>query len=133
MRAVLTGVYLDLLPSLEMASLKGFIARHGRPHIIYSDNGSMFKAADWMSRVRKDEKFHHYLAQHDVAWRFNLNRAPWWGGTSRTAPLSIGIIGGTCPQGRPGPYSPVVQAKMRESKRLHKKKKKKKNPVTLKL
>ena len=33
-----------------------------------------------MSKVRKDEKFHHYLAQHDVAWRFNLSRAPWWGG-----------------------------------------------------
>ena len=79
------GVYLDLLPSLEtdkfLTSLKGFIARRGRPQVIYSDNGSTFKAAaDWMSKVRKDEEFHHYLAQHDVAWRFNLSRAPWWGG-----------------------------------------------------
>ena len=79
------GVYLDLLPSLEtdkfLTSLKGFIARRGRPQVIYSDNGSTFKAAaDWISKVRKEEKFHHYLAKYDVAWRFNLSRAPWWGG-----------------------------------------------------
>ena len=49
--------------------------------MIYSDNGSKFKAAaDWISKVRKEEKFHHYLAKHDIAWRFNLSRAPWWGG-----------------------------------------------------
>ena len=61
------GVYLDLLPSLEtdkfLTSLKGFIARRGRPQVIYSDNGSTFNAAaDWISKVRKEEKFHHYLA-----------------------------------------------------------------------
>ena len=43
------GVYLDLLPSLEtdkfLTSLKRFIARRCRPQVIYSDNGSMFKAA----------------------------------------------------------------------------------------
>ena len=43
------GVYLDLLPSLEMddfvSSLKRFISRRGRPRLIYSDNGSTFKAA----------------------------------------------------------------------------------------
>lgn len=78
------GVYLDLLPSLEMdrflTSLKGFIARRGRLQVIYSDNGSTFKAADWIRKVRKEEKFHHYLAKHDITWRFNLSRAPWWGG-----------------------------------------------------
>ena len=61
------GVYLDLLPSLEtdkfLTSLKGFIARRGRPQVIYSDNGSTFKAAaDCISKVRKEEKFYHYLA-----------------------------------------------------------------------
>ena len=79
------GVYLDLLPSLEtskfLTSLKGFIARRGRPQVIYSDNGSTFKAAaDWMSKVMKDEKFQNQLTQNDIAWRFNLSRAPWWGG-----------------------------------------------------
>jgi len=78
-------VYLDLLPSLEinkfLASLKGFIARGGRPCVIYSDNGSTFQAAsDWLKKARKDKKFHSCLTQHDITWRFNLSRAPWWGG-----------------------------------------------------
>lgn len=79
------GVYLDLLPSLEtnkfLTSLKGFIARHGRPRMIYSDNGKTFTAAaDWVNKVRKDEKFHNCLTQLDVTWIFNLSHAPWWGG-----------------------------------------------------
>ncbi|KAL9982112.1 hypothetical protein ACROYT_G010913 [Oculina patagonica] len=79
------GVYLDLLPSLEtnkfFISLKGFITRRGRPRVIYSDNGKTFTAAaDWLSKVRKDEKFHDGLVQLDIAWRFNLSCPPWWGG-----------------------------------------------------
>ena len=46
-------VHLDLLKSLEtkefIASLKRFIARRGRPELIYSDNGSTFKATQkWL-------------------------------------------------------------------------------------
>ena len=79
------GVYLDLIPSLEtnkfLTSLKGFIARRGCPRVIYSDNGSTFKAAaDWLNNVKNDAKFHNCLAQLDLTWRFNLSRAPWWGG-----------------------------------------------------
>ncbi|XP_068697519.1 uncharacterized protein [Montipora foliosa] len=33
-----------------------------------------------MSKVMKDEKFQYQLSQNDIAWRFNLSRAPWWGG-----------------------------------------------------
>jgi len=78
-------VYLDLLPGLEinkfLASLKGFIARGGRPCVIYSDNGSTFQAAsDWLKKARKDKKCYSCLTQHDITWRFNLSRAPWWGG-----------------------------------------------------
>ena len=43
------GVYLDLLPSLEtdkfLPCLKRFIARRGRPSMVYSDNGRTFQAA----------------------------------------------------------------------------------------
>ena len=79
------GVYLDLLRSLEMeefiASLKQFIARRGRPELIYSDNGSTFKAAaKWLKTAQTSEKFNDYLAQHSIRWQFNLSRAPWWGG-----------------------------------------------------
>ncbi len=49
-----------------------FIARRGRPKLIYSDNGGTFKAAaKWLKEAQKSEKF---------SWQFNLSWAPWWGG-----------------------------------------------------
>ena len=79
------GLYLDLLPNLEAAeflvSLKQFIARRGRPQTVYSDNGRTFVgAANWIKLVMKDEKFQDFLACQEIQWKFNLSRAPWWGG-----------------------------------------------------
>ena len=79
------GVFLEVLPSLEtgdfVKSLKRFIARRGRPSVIYSDNGSTFVAtAKWLKNVRHDEKFHEFLSDQTITWRFNVSRAPWWGG-----------------------------------------------------
>ena len=78
------AVYLDLLTSLEtskfITSLIGFIARRGRPRVTYTDNGSTFQGdADWMNKVQKEERFHSYLIQHDITWKFNLSRGSWWG------------------------------------------------------
>lgn len=78
------AVFLDLLPSLEtkefIKSLKRFIARRGKPSIIYSDNGSTFIAASkWLKCVRKDEELNSFFCNHNISWRFNLSRAPWWG------------------------------------------------------
>ena len=79
------AVHLELVRSLEteefIICLKKFIARRGRPELVYSDNGSTFKAAaKWLQKVRKDEMFNDYLAKLEIKWRFNLSRAPWWGG-----------------------------------------------------
>ena len=79
------AVHLDLLKSLEtsefIGSLKRFIARRGRPEIIYSDNGSTFKAADkWLEKVQQDQRFHDLRAGLTIKRQFNLSRAPWWGG-----------------------------------------------------
>ena len=79
------AVYLDLLKSLEtqefIQSLKRFIARRGRPEIIYSDNGSNLKGAEkWLEQVQSDERVHQVLIERSIVWKFNLTRAPWWGG-----------------------------------------------------
>ena len=79
------AVYLELLPNLSTETfipcLKRFIARRGRPRVIYSDNGGTFiKAAKWLNKVQKDEHFHNQLAENKIKWIFNLSRAPWWGG-----------------------------------------------------
>ena len=48
--------------------------------MIYTDNRSTFQGtADWMNKVQKEERFPSYLIQHDITWKFNLSRAPWWG------------------------------------------------------
>ena len=79
------AVHLEVLKTMEasefIASLKRFIARRGRPKLIYSDNARTFKAAaKWLRKAQQDEKFHAFLAENAVEWRFNLSRAPWWGG-----------------------------------------------------
>lgn len=53
------ALYLDLVKSLQITefllSLKGMVARRGRPSTIFSDNGSMFTgAAAWPKRVQTD-------------------------------------------------------------------------------
>lgn len=79
------GVFLEVLFSLEtdefIKSLKRFIARRGRPSLVYSDNGTTFVAASkWLKTVRKDERFHEFLSEQTITWRFNASRSPWWGG-----------------------------------------------------
>lgn len=79
------AVHLELMASLEtdhfIPCLKHFIARRGRPRVIYSDNGGTFiKAAKWLQQLRKDERLQGLLEQHEITWKFNLSRAPWWGG-----------------------------------------------------
>ena len=79
------AVHLELLKSLEVTeflpSLKRLIARRGRPKVIYSDNAKTFKAAErWLKRAQKDEALHAFLTDYTIKWRFNLSRAPWWGG-----------------------------------------------------
>jgi hypothetical protein len=79
------GVYLELLRSMEtdefMRSLRGFVARRGRPRIIYSDNATTLKAAaKLIDLINKDEKVNDFLAKNSIEWKFNLSRASWWGG-----------------------------------------------------
>ncbi|XP_028419027.1 uncharacterized protein LOC114544609 [Dendronephthya gigantea] len=79
------AVHMELVRSLETGEFircfKKFVARRGRPELVYSDNGTTFKAAaKWLETVRRDEKFNSYLAKLEIKWRFNLSRAPWWGG-----------------------------------------------------
>ena len=79
------AVFLDLLPSLEtrefIKSFKQLIARRGRQSLIYLDNSSTFvTAAKCLKSVWKDEELNDLLHDYKISWRFNLSRAPWWGG-----------------------------------------------------
>ena len=75
------AIHQELMTSLEtdnfIACLKRFIARRGRPRVIYSDNGVTFmKAEKWLRKLRKDERLQGLLEQHEITWKFNLSCAP---------------------------------------------------------
>ncbi|XP_067022915.1 uncharacterized protein [Acropora muricata] len=91
------AMYVDLVQNLEttefIRSLKCFIALRGRPQRIYSDNGKTFASASkWIQQVMKDERIHGFLTQQGIEWKFNLSRAPWWGGQFERL---IGLVKGS--------------------------------------
>ena len=79
------AVYIELLQDSTVSSfmsvLREFIARRGRPRVIYSDNAQSFKAAaSLIKSAMRDEKLHEFLTDLSISWRFNVSKAPWWGG-----------------------------------------------------
>ena len=62
-------------------TLKDFVARCGTPNTIVSDNALTFKATNqWLDVLSQNEDLFNYLNTQRIKWRFNLARAPWWGG-----------------------------------------------------
>ena len=83
--SVSRAIHLALGPNLTtqefIKSMKRLIARQGSPKIVYSDYVKTFQAgAKWLNRINKDEKFHNFLSNESVTWKFNLSKAPWWDG-----------------------------------------------------
>ncbi|XP_002157912.3 uncharacterized protein LOC100197154 [Hydra vulgaris] len=79
------AVYLKLCHDLSAVEfqrvLKEFVARKGPPQMIISDNAKTFVATGkWLLTLKNDENIANYLAIQVIKWRFNLSRAPWWGG-----------------------------------------------------
>ena len=83
--SVSRAIHLALGPNLTtqefIKSMKRLIARQGSPKIVCSDYVKIFQAgAKWLNRINKDEKFHNFLSNESVTWKFNLSKAPWWDG-----------------------------------------------------
>jgi hypothetical protein len=75
------AIHLELLQNLEtptfLVSLKKYIARRGRPRVIYSDNsGTFVKASAWLKQICKDERICGLVEEYEITWKFNLSRAP---------------------------------------------------------
>ncbi|UYV68940.1 hypothetical protein LAZ67_6001729 [Cordylochernes scorpioides] len=82
--AVYRGVHLELVTSLSMEAFlqafRRFIARRGRPLIVYSDNGTNFKG---MANALKKIDFSILKCDptlKNITWKFIPPGAPWWGG-----------------------------------------------------
>lgn len=82
--AVYRAVHLDLVTALSadvfLQSLRRFIARRGRPRLIYSDNATNFKRAAEDLSPENWAKVAENAAGRRIDWRFNPPSAPWWGG-----------------------------------------------------
>ena len=57
------------------------MARRGISKEMISDNALTFKAASrQIARLLKENEIQKFLGVKRISWKFNLARAPWWGG-----------------------------------------------------
>lgn len=82
--AVYRAVHLELVSSLStdafLEALRRFIARRGRPAIMYCDNGTNFTgASNVLGRLDWKQIEEHGLSSR-IEWKFNPPSAAWWGG-----------------------------------------------------
>ena len=82
---VTRAVHLELVHDLTAATFlrcfRRFVGRRGAPKIMVSDNAKTFKAAAKALReLFANEEVKNSLTNKGIDWRFNLERAPWWGG-----------------------------------------------------
>ena len=83
--SITRAVHLTLLSNQTASefikAFKKLIARRGSPNIVYSDNPKTYvAAAKWIQNIKRDVLFQDFLIKKETQWKFNLSRAPWWGG-----------------------------------------------------
>ena len=79
------AVHLDLVPNMTatgfLRSFKRFTARRGVPSMMISDNAKTFKsAATILQATFESSEVERYFSRLHMEWKFNLEKAPWWGG-----------------------------------------------------
>ncbi|UYV63786.1 hypothetical protein LAZ67_2005619, partial [Cordylochernes scorpioides] len=82
--AVFRAMHLELVTSLSteafIQALRRFIARRGRPTVIYSDNGNNFVGANNALKALNWKKIVLDQNLHKISWKFIPPTAAWWGG-----------------------------------------------------
>ncbi|GFS54628.1 integrase catalytic domain-containing protein [Trichonephila clavipes] len=85
-KAVHFELVSDLTTQTFIASLKRFIARRGRPSLIFSDNGKTFIGANaelkrlYKLVINPDPELTGFLVDENINWKFLPPRAPNFGG-----------------------------------------------------
>ncbi|GFV59408.1 uncharacterized protein TNCV_235641 [Trichonephila clavipes] len=79
--AIYRAIHLELFTSISTESfllgLRRFIARRGRPSVIYSDNGTTFKGAYRLYQKVNIEKLKNVEELNPVSWKFLPPQVPW--------------------------------------------------------
>ena len=80
-RAVHLKLCKDMTAEEFKIAFKEFMARRGTPRMMISDNAKTFiTTSKWLKKLKSDHTLMNYLAEKRTSWRFNMARAPWWGG-----------------------------------------------------
>ncbi|XP_035212564.1 uncharacterized protein LOC118186567 [Stegodyphus dumicola] len=81
--AMYRAVHLELVTSMStetfLLAFHRFVARRGKPSVVYSDNGTNFKGAASAFALIDFEKIFLEAREH-ITWKFIPPNAPWWGG-----------------------------------------------------
>ena len=82
---VTRAVHLELVEDLSAAAfrrcLRRFVARYESPTLIVSDNAKTFPATEKaLNKLFNHREIKADLEYERIEWKFNLERAPWWGG-----------------------------------------------------
>ena len=82
---VTRAVHLELVEDLSAGAfrrcLRRFVARYGSPALIVSDNAKTFQATEKaLNKLFNHPEIKADLDYERIEWKFNLERAPWWGG-----------------------------------------------------
>ncbi|XP_011163680.2 uncharacterized protein LOC105198611 [Solenopsis invicta] len=82
--AIYRAIHLELTTSLSteafLQALRRFIARRGKPSVIYTDNGTNFVGARNLLKRIDWEKVKQFTTSQKIDWRLNPPSAAWWGG-----------------------------------------------------
>ncbi|XP_035219186.1 uncharacterized protein LOC118192350, partial [Stegodyphus dumicola] len=82
--AIYRAIHLELVTSLStetfIQSLRRFIARRGRPYVIYSDNGTNFVGTNSVLKKVNWNAICSAASIQRIRWKFNPPTAAWWGG-----------------------------------------------------
>ena len=80
-RAIHLELVEDLSAEAFRRALRRFAARRGTPTLIVSDNAKTFQATEKaLNNLFSHPDVVSELDRKKIEWRFNLERAPWWGG-----------------------------------------------------
>ena len=82
---VVRAVHLDLVPVMTAESFlccfRRFTSRRGFPVKLLSDNAKTFKSAEHeITSILNNPIVQRHFVDMSIDWRFNIERAPWWGG-----------------------------------------------------
>ena len=72
---------MDLSVETFIRCLRRFTSRRGVPELIVSDNAKTFKTAKkFLNQVFNHPSVRRFCTSKRIGWKFNVDRAPWWGG-----------------------------------------------------